>query len=609
MRVLYDITTLAQIYSAKSTRPTGIFNATEALALALSDRPELELFLSSAAGQLPNAFRYLRETNRFDPTRFLLSTGSPSGSVNIQSVALAAAGAMATPISEFQRHAYSPEGICGAANIDVYHVNWRGERTLPSETAASVVVTIFDAIAIKNPGWFPAEAQQENGVSAYLDGLINSIQPWHTVITSTNAVKADLLRLAPRMLDEQIKVVPLGVSSHFTHQNNVKEQERVRAKYGIPQSRRYVLCVNTMEPRKNMISVVRAFRQLVLRPEFADVDLVLCGSSGWLSDDLAKEVAAPTAGAARVVVTGYVDDADLPFIYSGASLFCYPSFDEGFGLPILEAMRCRVPVVTSSRAPLIEAAGSAAIVVDPLNVNSLSEAMASVLSDQNLALEVAHAGEKRAMAFTWQRSAEATLEVYKSAAKDAPLRSRLLRPYVVSRRPTSKVAPSGEPIGSLKDRYRGNRLFILPLSLPELAQHHKYELAAEYTMTFSAPLVNPGHGFRTDFHLITGDAPVDESPIAANALHGSTYFVDQAVGGYVRRGTDVLLLDKEILPALEADPESMSSEGERGGLEVAVRLGRFLGFSSIFVLSSKLSAEGARSLHVKMPALAFPAHG
>ena len=143
---------------------------------------------------------------------------------------------------------------------------------------------------------------------------------------------------------------------------------------------------------------------------------MIVGASGWLTSDLAPLVRAHGL-TDRIIFTGYVPDDDLPSWYQAATLFCYPSLYEGFGLPVLEAMACGTPVVTSRTSSIPEVTGEAAILVDPTDVPGLTRALQSILADEARQKELSAAGITRARAYSWERTAATTLDVIRDAAR------------------------------------------------------------------------------------------------------------------------------------------------------------------------------------------------
>ena len=168
-----------------------------------------------------------------------------------------------------------------------------------------------------------------------------------------------------------------------------------------------VLCVGAIQRRKNQARLVRAFRAL---PE--DWTLILAGSSGFAAEDTLREIA-ESGCASRIRVTGYLSDAEIAGLYARASIFAFPSLDEGFGMPVLEAMSAGVPVVTSNRSALPEIAGGCALLIDPERDEELSGALILLAKDEKIRKEFAELGKSHASAFTWARAAESTAAVYR----------------------------------------------------------------------------------------------------------------------------------------------------------------------------------------------------
>lgn len=181
-----------------------------------------------------------------------------------------------------------------------------------------------------------------------------------------------------------------------------------RSRFGLPD--RYVLFVGTIEPRKNLGRVLAAFEQL--HAERLTDALVIVGKRGWLYDDFFARLEASPAKQA-VIFPGFVPDANLPAVYAGAQALAFPSEFEGFGLPVLEAMACGAPVVCSSTSSLPEVAGEAAVLVDPLDQEALTDGLRRILANPALADDLRARGLAQAAHFSWERAAEETLAVYR----------------------------------------------------------------------------------------------------------------------------------------------------------------------------------------------------
>ena len=208
---------------------------------------------------------------------------------------------------------------------------------------------------------------------------------------------------------ERIVVTPLGVDPWFSPRAET-DRAPVLARLGVRPP--YVLFVGLAQPRKNLETIATTFGRLAAR--LADLSLVIAGADGYPEgrlDALLKE----TGAVERVRRTGYVSEAELPALYSGAALLLFPSRDEGFGLPVLEAMACGCPVVASDRGALPEVVGDGGLCFPPDALDAIEEAAARLLEDPNAREDQVARGRLRAAQFSWARTARATLQAYRAA--------------------------------------------------------------------------------------------------------------------------------------------------------------------------------------------------
>ncbi|HEV7534220.1 MAG TPA: glycosyltransferase family 1 protein, partial [Acidimicrobiia bacterium] len=175
----------------------------------------------------------------------------------------------------------------------------------------------------------------------------------------------------------------------------------------------YVLWVGTQEQRKNVVAVLDAFAHLAAR--HPELSLVLHGPNGWLGDEVGEGLQHRGLHGRTIVSEGSLPRSELAALYARASVFVYPSLYEGFGMPVLEAMACGTPVVTSNISALPETAGDAALLVDPLDDVALAEAITRILEDPGLAEDLAGRGQKRARSLTWGETARRTWAIYEEA--------------------------------------------------------------------------------------------------------------------------------------------------------------------------------------------------
>ena len=251
-----------------------------------------------------------------------------------------------------------------------------------------------------------------------------------SIIAVSESTKADLVELYG-IQPEKIKIIYSGINnknqkSKIKNQNNKLEIKNIQNKYKLPE--RFILYLGTIEPRKNIIGLIKAFE--LLKSKFLrnppsssskkswqalykvrnGIKLVIAGSKGWLYKDVFKE-AQKSKRAKDIIFTGFINQKDKQYLYKLSDLFVYPSFYEGFGFPPLEAMACGVPTITSNISSLPETVGDAAIMIDPYNVDEIAWAMEMALTDDALRKKLKEKGIKQAEKFSWEKCARETLEV------------------------------------------------------------------------------------------------------------------------------------------------------------------------------------------------------
>jgi glycosyltransferase involved in cell wall biosynthesis len=213
---------------------------------------------------------------------------------------------------------------------------------------------------------------------------------------------------------DRVSVTPAAAASDFKPIEDETELRKIREIYGI--ERDYILSVSSIQPRKNLIRLIEAYSCLRgLRPEGKLPQLVLVGKRAWLDDETFRAAQRHSANN-DIAFTGYVAERDLPALYSGATCFIYPSFFEGFGLPVLEAMQCGVPVIAGNRTSIPEVVGEAGLLFDPFDTNSLVQALTRMLDNPEYRAALRIQGLERAREFDWKQTAQLTLKAYQKAA-------------------------------------------------------------------------------------------------------------------------------------------------------------------------------------------------
>lgn len=231
------------------------------------------------------------------------------------------------------------------------------------------------------------------------------------IVTPTESVRREVCERL-RVAGNRVVAVPEAPRSIFRPED-ARETLTTRKRLGVVGD--FLLFVGTLEPRKNLPALIRAFGE-VLRETRARLQLVIVGKTGWLTDDLFAQVKESRL-TESVVFTGYLPDKDLRALYSSCRAFVYPSLYEGFGLPPLEAMACGAPVVASRIPSITEVVGEAALLINPTDEKELAGRLIALLQDESLRQHTARDGAKRAALFSWQRTAELMREVYEEALK------------------------------------------------------------------------------------------------------------------------------------------------------------------------------------------------
>lgn len=265
------------------------------------------------------------------------------------------------------------------------------------------LVTIHDLSFMHYPDCHPRER-----IALLERELPKTLSQASMILTDTEFVRHEIIKIlgVPQNL---VAVTPMGVDPRFqpgTREQTAKRLEGLGLKHG-----QYLLSVSTLEPRKNLVRLVRAYARL---PDAltASFPLVLAGSSGWLTQPL-ETLIHPLERAGKIHRLGYVHESCLPRLFAGAAGLALPSLYEGFGLPVLEAMSCAVPVLTSDCSSLPEVAGEAALLVNPLDEDAIFHGLQRLLTDDVFREHAKHQGPLQAKRFTWENCVSLTIAAYR----------------------------------------------------------------------------------------------------------------------------------------------------------------------------------------------------
>ncbi len=287
------------------------------------------------------------------------------------------------------------------SGYDVFHNPDHMLPMMPINTKK--VITVHDLAFYKHPETF--SARKRIFKQAMTPGSIRKADAIIAVSKNTKRDIVDLFKVDP----DKIHVVYNGLNEEFSPANEDKLRIYKKAKR---LEKPYILFVGTIEPRKGIQDLIKAF-DMLSEGSNKDLELIIAGRNGWLSGHI-HEIAKASAKKDRIRFIGKVDAQELPLLYSGAEVFVYPSIYEGFGFPPLEAMACGTPVITTDSSSLPEVVGSAALSVPPKQPTALAYAISRVLSDTELRAALVDSGIEQAAKFSWSKCAAQTAKVYKS---------------------------------------------------------------------------------------------------------------------------------------------------------------------------------------------------
>jgi len=287
--------------------------------------------------------------------------------------------------------------------LDVYFApHFAGIPQKGFDNKVRMVVAIHDLVFQKFP-----EHRGRKLSNYYLKRTKIALEQAKTIIAVSNSTKKDLEQYF-KLKNKKIVVIHEAATENFKVCKNKKLIEEKTNQY-IPRDMKFLLSVATLEPRKNLSLIIKAFALLPnhLKKEYK---IVFVGNPGWNNRSLPREVKNYNLES-KVIFTGFAEESILPYIYNRASVFIYPSFYEGFGLPPLEAMASGTPVIASNRSSLPEVIGNAGILIDPKKEEELAGAIKRVLLSERLAKKLCGRGLKQAKKFSWEKVARETLEV------------------------------------------------------------------------------------------------------------------------------------------------------------------------------------------------------
>lgn len=288
---------------------------------------------------------------------------------------------------------------------------------IPPTLNKNIVLTIHDLAFIRYP-----EFNFEWFIKKYTKEVARNAKNAKKIIADSQSTKNDIIQFL-KINPEKIKVVYLAADSIFKKLADSEKDKNLLKKYGV--DKKYILSVGTIEPRKNYITLIKAFNILKSKAlksnnydvnnskeQYLDYKLVIVGRTGWKSEATYNEFN-NTPYKNDILFLGHVSDPDLIQIYNQAEIFVYPSIFEGFGLPVVEAMKCGLPVLVSNSSSLVEIAPDKNFLIDPDNTEEFAEKIEKILKNDKLKKELSEKSQKQSEKFKWETTAREVLQIYK----------------------------------------------------------------------------------------------------------------------------------------------------------------------------------------------------
>jgi len=296
--------------------------------------------------------------------------------------------------------------------LDVYY---NPANIIPLGYRCKSVITIHDLAIYRNPDWFPSNIWRNFFSTKIL--VPRSVERAEKIIAVSESTKRDLIDIFG-VTENKIKVIYEGVEWGGAE---IKSSGYLKEKYGVGDN--YILYLGTLEPRKNIERLIRVFEELRIKnpayrqadQELREFELVIAGAKGWKYEKIFRLIdeANKTLGQEAIKYLGYIPAEDKKSLIGNAKCFVFPSFYEGFGLPVLEAMSLSVPVVSSRTSSLPEIVGDTGLLIDPNNQEELKNALVKIMGDENLKQDLGRKALERSKQFSWEKCARETLEVLK----------------------------------------------------------------------------------------------------------------------------------------------------------------------------------------------------
>lgn len=429
IKIAYDITFLGKFFSCSDNK-VGVYRLTEELLLELLKNKDLDISLTSLCTDTPafssvNCQLYYKQFSQRDSCKFInsfesnfylnwfyklcLSTYYSKNFQNLpryswQSILVRGFFKILKLTSLMD---YDNQQIFDSSKYDLIHSTYY--KLPPKSLTLNIprLITIYDLIPIKKPEFVTPP------LTLYTQEILKSINPETDWVVCISEYTRQEFCEYTGMHHDRTFVTYLAADQNFYPITNIEVIRNTNQKYKIPNIPYFLCLASHLDPRKNIPHLINTFVDLISENPSLEINLVLIGTTRYKRPDIEKTLQQISQYKSRIILTGYVADQDLSAIYSGATAFVFPSLYEGFGLPILEAMQCGTPVISSNVTSLPEVVGDSGILVDPQSQTQLKQAMLDILTNAFLQESLRQKSILRAKQFSWKKCANETIEIYK----------------------------------------------------------------------------------------------------------------------------------------------------------------------------------------------------
>lgn len=412
MKVVYDVSLFGINYHSSKS---GLCRVAENIARGLIESKKCDLtFCNTLSLNIwVNSLKYLEANPDFARTPFINQEIAQSSHIKFYN--LIYKFIKSENLLNLLEYKFQPLSLTELKGKDIFHSLYHQlPKQVKSVKKLKKFLTVHDLIPIFYPHFFNLDKNLSGFHKNFnLKQALNSLDTDTWILCVSHSTKNDLCNYLNNKIDEnKVFVTYLAASKLFYPCLDAELIKFTKQRYCIP-DRPYILSLSTLEPRKNIEHTIRCFANLVQQEKIKDLCLVLAGQKGWNYNGIFKEIANYKQLKERIILTGYVADQDLAALYSGALVFVYPSFYEGFGLPPLEAMQCGTPVITSNTSSLPEVVGDAGIIINPLDKDGLCQSILKIYSKACLRDALSLKSRERAKQFSWSKCTQQTIAAYK----------------------------------------------------------------------------------------------------------------------------------------------------------------------------------------------------